>query len=221
MKNDLGWFWPDDEQHITQWMRNPKNRLVLNSRESYQGKKQVATLRHCRSFDVAVDIGAHVGLWSYNLAHVFDRVVAIEPVERHRECFTANVLDSPKVGAKVQLLPYALGAEAGRCTIESAPTSSGDSRVSWKGDDVEIRTLDSLELAAVDLVKIDCEGFEENVLRGAVQTLEEWRPTIVVEQKRDMATRFGLAPQGAVRFLEGLGYRVAEEIGGDFIMVPA
>jgi len=59
------------------------------------------------------------------------------------------------------------------------------------------------------------------VLRGAAKTIEHWKPVIIVEQKRDMATRFGLQPLGAVEFLKGLGYKQAVELGGDFIMVPA
>ena len=71
-------------------------------------------------------------------------------------------------------------------------------------------TLDSLQLTEVDFIKIDCEGYEENVLRGAVETIERDRPVIIVEQKRDMATaRFGLEPLGAVKFLQSLGYKVA------------
>ena len=60
------------------------------------------------------------------------------------------------------------------------------------------------------------------MLRGAVETIERDRPVIIVEQKRDMATsRFGLEPLGAVKFLQSLGYKVAQEISGDYLMVPA
>jgi len=77
-------------------------------------------------------------------------------------------------------------------------------------------------LADVDFIKIDCEGYEENVLRGAIETIKRDRPVIIVEQKRDMATaRFGLEPLGAVKFLQSLGYQVAQEISGDYLMVMA
>ena len=84
-----------------------------------------------------------------------------------------------------------------------------------------METLDSLDLIHVDFMKLDCEGFEENVLRGGVETITKWKPVVIVEQKRDMANRFGLPLLGAVDFLKTLGYKVAEEISGDFIMVPA
>lgn len=220
MKQELGWWFPDHEQHLPAWMRSPKGYLVLNDRPSYQGKKQQATLaavrRHTALPRVAVDVGGHIGLWSYNLAHSFREVHAFEPVEAHRACFVRNVTDP-----KVTLHSCALGATEGSISIHTAPTSTGDSWVKGEGD-IPMITLDSLELAEVDLIKIDCEGYEENVLRGATETIKRSRPVIIVEQKRDMATaRFGLTPLGAVKFLQGLGYRVEQEISGDYIMVPA
>jgi hypothetical protein len=83
-------------------------------------------------------------------------------------------------------------------------------------------TLDSLALDEVDFMKLDTEGYEENILRGAVETIKRCRPVIIVEQKRDMAeARFGLRPRGAVTFLESLGYKLVKEMSGDYIMVPA
>lgn len=215
MKQAIGWHWPDGEAHMLEWMQDPKNRLELNGRLSYQGKKQLAVLKHCRQKHVAVDIGAHIGLWSYNLAHAGFAVFAFEPVAEHRECFRKNLADTEGV----TLFPYALGDKADMVNIRVNPTSTGDSWVKGSGD-IEQRTLDSMELPGVDLIKVDAEGYEELILRGAVNTIRSDKPVICVEQKRDMARKFGLEPQGAVKFLKTLGYRVAEEIGGDYLMVP-
>ena len=81
------------------------------------------------------------------------------------------------------------------------------------------KTLDSFGFRDVDFIKCDAEGYEENIMRGAEQTIRQWRPVIIVEQKRTMATRFGLQPMGAVDFLNSLGYVVAQDIGGDFLCV--
>lgn len=215
MKQEIGWWWPDHEEHMPEWMQDPKNKLELNGRLSYQGKKQQAVLKHCHRRDVAVDIGAHIGLWSYNLAHAGFAVFAFEPVADHRECFRKNLADLEGV----TLFPYALGDKADMVNIRVNPTSTGDSWVKGPGD-VEQRTLDSMELPDVDLIKVDAEGYEELILRGAINTIRADKPVIIVEQKRDMAVKFGLEPQGAVRFLKKLGYRVVEEISGDFVMVP-
>lgn len=209
-----GWWFPNGEKHLPAWMASVKGRMILNGRSSYQGRKQVAALALCKSHRVAVDVGGHVGLWSFNLAHEFESVQAFEPVGAHRACFAKNV-----VAPNVTLHDYALGAEEGSVSIYTAPTSSGDSYVAGKGD-IPMRTLDSFELQDVDFIKIDTEGYEENVLRGAVDTIERCRPVICVEQKREMSMKFGCKPRGAVEFLTSLGYRVVQELSGDVLMVP-
>lgn len=214
MKLAHGWYWPDHEVHLINWVEKNGN-LVLNGRKSYQGGKQLLALRHCRSFHTAIDVGAHVGLWSFNLAQRFEIVHAFEPVAEHRECFAKNV-----TADEVVLHDCALGAAEAACDMHVTDGSSGDSKVA-PGLSVAMRTLDSFNLRDVDFIKIDCEGYEENVLRGAEQTILHWKPTIIVEQKRDMATRFGLRPLGAVEYLKGLGYKQAAEHGGDYVMVPA
>jgi len=68
-------------------------------------------------------------------------------------------------------------------------------------------------------MKVDCEGTEEAVLRGARATIKAYRPLIVVEQKKG-AEYYGADPLGAVKFLHSLGYRTAKTMSGDHIMVP-
>lgn len=214
MKFIADWWFPDHEEHFPQWMLVPKNKVVINGRCSYQGRKQLAVLQHLGDGPkrLAVDVGGHVGTWSFNLAKAFERVVAFEPVEDHRACFVANVPD-----ANVELLPYALGKEPGLVTITTTKGSSGDSKVTGAGS-IEMRTLDSFEFQNMDLGKLDAEGYEENILRGAEETIKRCKPLIIVEQKRDMAAKMGLETLGAVKLLQSWGYRVVQEYSGDYIM---
>lgn len=220
MKQSHGWWFPDHEVHLIDWMNSKKNRVVMNGRCAYQGNKQLAALKHCRQFRVAIDVGAHIGLWSFNLAHAFQETHAFEPVAAHRECFEKNVTWKEVHKDHIHLHQAALGDHHGWASMVSEDGSSGNTTIG-PGADVAVQTLDGYEIQNVDLIKIDCEGFEENVLRGGEQTIRTWKPTIVVEQKREMAARFGLQPLGAVRLLESWGYKQTEEISGDHFMVPA
>ncbi len=214
MKHVDGWHWPDGEAHMISWLMDPKNRVILNGRPAYQGKKQALALNHCPPDRrrTMIDAGAHIGLWSFNFAHWFEKVEAFEPVTDHRECFAENVLS-----ANVTMRPFALGEREDMVHIRVNPTSTGDSWVKGKGE-VPMKTIDSFAFENVDFIKVDAEGYEEFIARGAESTLCKWQPVVCIEQKRDMATKFGLKPLGAVKFLVGLGYRVVAEIGGDYIM---
>lgn len=223
MKQVDGWWWPDGERHMIDWLATPKNKMVINGRPAYQGRKQIA----CTEFlpddrrRTMIDVGAHIGLWSYNFAHWFDHIIAFEPVEEHRNCFDKNVIythnHERSDSVKVTLLPYALGEREAMVAISVNPSSSGDSWIKGKGT-VPMKTLDSFAFENVDFIKVDCEGYEEFVLRGAEKTIKAWKPLICVEQKRDMARKFDLKPLGALVYLKKLGYESVQEIGGDYIM---
>ena len=49
-------------------------------------------MSHISKWDVALDIGAHVGIWSTRLAQRFKNVIAFEPVPKHIECWKQNML---------------------------------------------------------------------------------------------------------------------------------
>ena len=46
---------------------------------------------HISNWDVALDVGAHVGIWSTRLAERFKKVIAFEPVPKHIECWKQNM----------------------------------------------------------------------------------------------------------------------------------
>lgn len=209
MKEFGGWYFPDHEAHLIGWMK--KVNEVVGGRQRYQGKKIDASLQACKSFRTAVDVGAHIGLWSYYLAEKFDTLHAFEPVEEHRQCFEKNV-----PFANVQLHAMALGNSTDSISIFTSPTSSGDSWVSGPGE-IPRRKLDDLELENVDFIKVDCEGGELLVLKGAEQLILRDRPTICVEQKPGRAQKFGFRETEAVDYLRGLGADMRASLSGDYV----
>ena len=210
MKQFGGWCFPDHEQHLLEWMRNVND--VADGRQRYQGTKQLAALSYCKQFRTAVDVGAHIGLWSYYLAKRFETVHAFEPVADHRQCFEMNM-----AGLPVRLHPCALGDENASVSIHTSHTSSGDSWVNGDGD-IPMRCLDDFDLQDVDFIKIDCEGWELRVIQGARDTIARCRPVIIVEQKSGRAQKFGLPETGAVQELEAMGAALQRQISGDYIM---
>lgn len=223
MKFYGGMYYPDDEQHMIDWCE--KHGVSMFGRTAYQGKKQLQTIEQCKKLGrlgVAVDIGAHIGHWSMTLAHHFETVMAFEPVAEHRECFAMNL--DPKACDNVVMIECALGHREGRVVIKREKGNSGNSSVMPLAadpdgeDSVPLKTLDSFNLQP-DLIKIDTEGFEVQVLRGAERTIVTCRPVVVVEQKRDMGAKYGNKPQAAVELLKSWGYHVVADMGGDFLCV--
>lgn len=202
------------------WVADARNRMILNDRPAYQGKKQVALLKLCTRFRTALDIGAHIGTWTHNLAPNFQTVRSFEPVKDHRDCFALNI-----TAQNVIVYPLALGDQDTMVDMHTGPSSTGDTWVELPVNGhvgtVRMLRLDDFDWHDIDLIKIDAEGFEESILRGGLETVKRCRPVICVEQKRDMPKKWGMEPQGAVRLLQQNGYRVAMEIGGDYMMTAA
>lgn len=207
------WWLPSHEKHLQGWMLKVNKRV--DGRLTYQYHKYEAMVKHCKQHRIAVDGGAHCGLFSFWFARDFASVFAFEPVAEHRACFEKNLTGMTQ---HVHLKAMALGAEGGSISMATEHGSSGNSTVAGKGD-IPMVTLDSLELQNVDCWKLDLEGWEENALRGGVETLKQWKPVVMVEQKGSMSKRFGLETKGAVTFLKSLGYVQAVEISGDHVLV--
>lgn len=213
-----GIWLPDGEKHFQEWMT--RNGEIVNGKGTYQIKKLRAAMKHVKQFRVAVDVGAHVGLWSMHLVQRFKTLHAFEPVQAFRECFNRNVPETPRLPL---LYPMALGAERGKVAMKipqlNGGLDTGGTHVGGEGE-IDMVPLDEFDLNEVDFIKIDCEGYEHHVLAGARETLARCRPTVIVEQKpHKLGPNFGIKGTPAVDLLKSMGAKVAQEIGGDFIVV--
>jgi len=136
--------------------------------------------------DHVADVGANNGLYTHALAKRGARVEAFEP---QPECVAVlQAYASRRRLRNVRVHPVALSATAGIGTLHvprgSATSPSASLRASSDDGaalDVPLAPLDAFEFADLMFVKIDVEGAELDVLRGATETLERCRPLLFVE----------------------------------------
>jgi len=74
-----------------------------------------------------------------------------------------------------------------------------------------------LGLSRIDFIKIDAEGADELVCRGAAEVLKKYRPAIFFEQNRTAAPQLGLQGLGTAAFLATLGYEFHILREGDIV----
>lgn len=141
-----------------------------------------------RPGEYVVDVGANVGHVSLLLADIVgaERLVAFEPTpvsfRRLQENWKLNGWNTRR------LHQMAIGAEAGALFIPDSdrPETTNSLRTSKGSHDVEVvvKPLDAQaglwNDAPVGLLKIDVEGFEAAVFRGAVQMLRSKRPGLIM-----------------------------------------
>lgn len=215
MKQFDKWFFPDSETHLIEWMQQSQQNI--NGRLAYQYSKYKACKRLLKNNRVAIDIGSHIGLWSWFMARDFQDVACFEPVEAHRECWYKNMAE----WKNAEVFENALGSKAGRVSMLTDVFSTGNTRIDPDAltsvADVEMLPLDHFKFQDVDFIKIDCEGYEMEVLRGAKETILRCKPCIIVEQKGDMGARYGESPQAAVSYLQDMGAVLRGATSGDYI----
>lgn len=220
MKKFDQWWFPDEETQLPTAMARTNVRVEGHDgveRLTWQYHKYAAACALCDPHThrrVAVDIGAHVGLWSYWMARDFNRVIAFEPNKALHPCFVRNL---PFDIGFVDLIPDALGASEYTGRIDFAVQSTGGGRLvptAAAPDTLVVMTLDSYRLPAINLLKIDIEGGEAAALRGGEQTIRRCKPVIVVEI-RQQDTPDDLT---AVHLLESWGAQQRTRLGNDVIM---
>jgi len=154
-----------------------------------------------RPEDGFVDVGANIGVYSIVAALRGARVLAFEPNGTAREMLTAN-LALNQIEDRVRVLSFALADFTGeaRFTTDLESSNHLDIEPEAKGEMVEVRELDALIEPGdrVTLIKIDAEGFDEAVLRGARRALERERPVVIAET--------WAGAESLRRFLSTLGY---------------
>jgi len=156
---------------------------------------------------VAVDIGANRGIYAYALSRVATHVHCFEPL---KECCdyiddhgsnrisVRNVALSDATGEFELFIPIDNGRKIlTRASLDPTADPSERRRIT-------VMRLDDFDLGPVAFIKIDVEGVEFSVLKGAVGTLRAHRPTLLVEIDR---ARHDEQSFGAVfKWLAELGY---------------
>lgn len=136
---------------------------------------------------IALDVGANVGAWSFELLKRFDLVHAVEP---QLECFGALSALRDAHAGRVILHRFAAWENRGEVLLQVREQDGmtnvcGMEEVPGRGPvvtsyGIPCQPLDFLQLA-VDFVKVDTEGAEIEVLKGLQATLRSRRPGLLVE----------------------------------------
>lgn len=211
MKQVHGIWLPDADTHFSDHLARE---IEAYGVPGYQTAKWQGALPSVKRRRCAVDVGAHVGLWSIKMAMTFETVVAFEPVPELQACFAENLKAFPNV----RLEPFALGAVVATVDIQLPADNSGNGYV-VPGSSFPIKPLDDHEIGEIDFMKIDVEGGELAVVKGAEKTIRACRPVMVVEQKVGHGARFGHSDTAAVELLQSWGARVAWVRSGDYCLV--
>ena len=191
--------------------------MVQRAMRTYEPAKHALISRHLRPGMTFIDVGANKGdftLLAARLTGPSGRVISIEPEPENHSVLQRSIELNDY--ANIAVLQVALSDRDGTADLQIGSTSGSHTlSPEFNGSravSVPTRTLDAVvadnRLASVDMIKIDVQGFELAVLRGAAQTLTA-NPRIVLlldlpkqDEKRRAIAQY-LAPFNFTYFPDG------------------
>jgi FkbM family methyltransferase len=172
--------------------------------------------------DSAIDVGGHIGFFTVQMAAAVGpdgRVYAFEPLDSNANLLERSIAENG-FGDRVRFQRAAVGADPGTATLTFPveTLNSGGAYLLRNGStplagnqkrDVPLVALDALELRRpVRFIKMDVEGAEPQVLRGAARILTEDKPVILSELHPTQLERAsGVTAGEFLAQIAALGYR--------------
>jgi FkbM family methyltransferase len=202
-------------------------RLIVDGRE-WEPHVRMEIERAARPDGVAVDAGAYIGVHTLAMSRWFRTVHAFEPQRGIFQMLCGNLA----LNGRLNVVAHnaALYDRAGsmrlspkECQEVNVPTCDGqldyeqienaaalsfDFVADGNGDVPAIR-LDDMALDKVALIKVDAQGADLRVLRGAEGTIARWQPIVLFEWERDLGVHHGGVLEDYYAFFGALGYDVA------------
>lgn len=189
----------EGDTHISKWVEQHGK---LNIAEQY--------LRPFKQYvwagSLVVDAGAMIGDHTATYAEWVGpegTVFAFEPNPIAYECLLHNTKDMPQVLA----VDMGLSDSVSTCSIQQSD-NVGASHLSGSDGSVNLRTLDCFNIAGnrFSFFKIDVEGYETRVLRGAKKTIEANKPVMLIEVNEGALVRAGTSRNELLSLIGEIGY---------------
>lgn len=182
----------------------------------------------CKPGSNVIDVGTNVGWTVLNLARLSHTgtVFGFEPDPfNYGQCRDNVKLNSFR---NIELFPVGLSDVNAQLTMEvRVPSNRGGNRISTtsQGHKVDVVRLDDFEpvkkATHIDLIKIDVEGYEMNVLKGAVHLLQKHHPVLFIEMDDSNLKDQGYSAKAMIGFLHNAGYRNITSADDDHVVTAS
>lgn len=174
--------------------------------------------------DVAIDVGTNLGEVLLSLARAVGprgRAIGFEANPATYKLALGNIALNPHISA--ELHPLGLGDTEATLDFgsRSSANSGADSIVSAGSGQIKVpvirldKFVTDQGIERVNLIKIDTEGYDLHVLKGAEATIDRFSPKLFVEVCDANLRNHGDSAREILRWLEDRGYRCAEADAGD------
>ena len=210
-----------------------KKRIQRSIKKGYEKELKIIDKFADKSKD-AIDVGVYGGVYSYKLAQHFKFV----------HCFEANPLLYPflnnnlkKIIKNINLYNLALSSTNGETILKlpirsksffnqnieelyelgAASVHQNNKFDNFKEVTVKKKKLDSIKFKnKIGFIKIDVEGHELEVIEGALNTIKENKPVLLIEIEERHSKRM---VNDSIKYIKNIGYNCYYEKNKDLVRV--
>jgi FkbM family methyltransferase len=189
--------------------------------------------KYVNSNSIVIECGCHIGTHTVKLAKLCKKIYGFEPMPNTNKVLNMNIGINKITNATI--LNFGVSSEPGKTSFlwvsDGNPGSAGlDNNPMGKPAfskkieekiDVSLTTIDSLNLEKVDFIKIDVEGYESLVIKGAMETIKRCKPVITMEVWKDHHGNTDIEyTKNQFKSLLDIGYNVFQIHGPDYLFIP-
>lgn len=181
---------------------------------SYQKEQFFNSMKYVKTNHTAIDVGAHCGHWTFNMCNFFNKVDSYEPIKENFDCLEHNVGSN----LKTNLYNFGLSNYDGIAYLNNpAPHNSGAWEKSDHGTEISVYRLDTLYNSRNDVIsyiKLDCQGYEYEVITGGENLIKKHKPVICCE-----VVCHGVTDTRVIELLKSYGYNLISQVGKDAVFI--
>jgi FkbM family methyltransferase len=185
------------DTHIGKWVKDSK-------RLDFDQSALKAYLPFFKDGDVLLNIGANIGSYSYAFKDKASKIICFEPSIELFECLKYNLGKYSNIELYNEAIsntnePYEVICLNDNIGMTHIKVSEKSSRIT--------RTIDSYSFDKIDLILMDCEGYEPKILSGAQNTISKYKPILVIEINIYTLQEYGYNKSLIYNFLDRNNYK--------------
>jgi len=184
------------DTHLSKW-------VVEHNRLDFDRSALETYLHYFKQNDILINIGANIGCYAYAFQKLAKEIHCFEPNKEAFECLEYNLSKYKNV----KLYNCAISDIETKCNINNDCDNVGMAFIEEtnKGT-IETKIIDSFNFEFCDFILMDCEGFELKALLGAKETINKFKPILVIEINNMTLERMNINRADIFAFLDENGY---------------
>lgn len=189
-----------DDTHLSRWVERDGR---LDHAHEYLAQFKRYIPEGGTVIDCGTSIGDHTVTYAQYVGHK-GTVIGFEASADVAECCALNLAIYPTA----QIYNVGLSDDYGVAGMEVSDNSGASCLNTKEGRSVHLSPLDpyTQDLKRVDFIKVDIEGFEVRMLKGAKDTFRRFRPTLLMEINEGALLKQGFKPKDVFDVIKSYGY---------------